>query len=141
MATKTVYQTDFNGVYVGPVEADESPLEPGVFLIPARCVQTAPPAPGAHQWPAWSNGAWGTVPDWRGTVGYSLSTGEAVTVTELGKTLAELGLSATPIPDPRLPLVAGAARTTRQAVQKQEQAQRLADKGKALEALKLLNGL
>lgn len=141
MATLTVYQTDFRGYYLGPIEADESPLEPGVFLIPAGCHTTAPPTPGEHQWPAWIDGAWSTVPDYRGVVGYSLTTGEAVTVTELGKTLAELSLSPVPIPDPRLPVAAGGARQLRQAKARQEQAARLARQGQDLEALKLLSGL
>lgn len=40
---KIVYQTDYNGKYVGEVEADESPLEPGVYLIPGRCYEDKPP--------------------------------------------------------------------------------------------------
>ncbi len=41
---KTVYQTSSDGVYVGEAEADESPLEPGVFLIPAHCTELQPPS-------------------------------------------------------------------------------------------------
>lgn len=37
-----VYQMDRDGWYVGPVEADPSPLEPGVFLIPGGCVLDPP---------------------------------------------------------------------------------------------------
>lgn len=40
---KTVYQLDDNGIYIGETVADESPLEPGVFLIPAGCVMDPPP--------------------------------------------------------------------------------------------------
>lgn len=43
METKTVYQLDAEGNYVGPAIADESPLEPGVFLIPGGCITLAPP--------------------------------------------------------------------------------------------------
>lgn len=43
MNSKTVYQTDAYGVFVGITSADESPLEPGVFLIPAGCVEVKPP--------------------------------------------------------------------------------------------------
>ena len=39
----TVYQTNYSGLFVGESLADESPLEPGVFAIPAGCVETAPP--------------------------------------------------------------------------------------------------
>lgn len=39
-----VYQTNIHtGEYVGPIEADESPLEPGVFLIPAGAYEDKPP--------------------------------------------------------------------------------------------------
>lgn len=138
---KTVYQITPEGYYAGPTEADESPLEPGIYLIPAGCVESEPPAPGANQWPAWDGSAWGTVPDFRGSIGYDPATGEAVTVTELGKTLAELGLSPTPVPDPRLAFTAGAARTTRIQARTQAQAQKLARRGDTLGALKLLNNL
>lgn len=37
------YQTNDDGYYLGPVEADKSPLEEDVFLIPAGCVLLAPP--------------------------------------------------------------------------------------------------
>ena len=41
---KTVSQIDAAGYFVGPVLAEESPLEPGVFLIPGGAVDKAPPA-------------------------------------------------------------------------------------------------
>lgn len=59
---KIVYQTDVNGMYAGEVEADESPLEPGVYLIPAGCVETAPPAPAPGYDRVWQAGAWVLVP-------------------------------------------------------------------------------
>lgn len=43
MSRKIVYQTNHNGLYVGTVEAEESPLDPGVFLIPGGCVEVPPP--------------------------------------------------------------------------------------------------
>lgn len=58
MNTKTVYQYDLAGMFVGNTEADESPLEPGVFLIPARCVEVAPPEPDSDQWPRWNGAKW-----------------------------------------------------------------------------------
>jgi len=42
---KIAYQCDENGYYLGEVVADESPLEPGVFLIPGGCVERMPPEP------------------------------------------------------------------------------------------------
>lgn len=41
--TKTVSQLDADGYFVGPVVADESPLELGVFLLPALAVDAPPP--------------------------------------------------------------------------------------------------
>jgi hypothetical protein len=62
MSTKIVYQTGPDGRYVGPTEADESPLEPGVWLIPAGAVETPPPeAPDGH-FARWSGTAWEVVP-------------------------------------------------------------------------------
>lgn len=40
---KMVVQLDDNGYYNGQTSADRSPLEPGVWLIPAGCVDTTPP--------------------------------------------------------------------------------------------------
>ena len=56
------YQYDRAGLYIGPNEADESPLEPGVYLLPARCTLTAPPADVPDgQWPRWNGTAWALV--------------------------------------------------------------------------------
>jgi hypothetical protein len=53
-----VYQTSYDGYFVGEVIADESPLEPGVFLIPRGCVTYAPPETAANQRARFVNGAW-----------------------------------------------------------------------------------
>lgn len=56
---KTVYQTDRAGLFVGEVEADESPLEAGVYLIPAGCVEVPPPSVVPDgKWPRWNGSAW-----------------------------------------------------------------------------------
>lgn len=53
------YQYDRAGLYAGTTEADESPLEPGVYLLPARCTLTPPPADvPANKWPRWNGSAW-----------------------------------------------------------------------------------
>lgn len=55
----TVYQTNYSGLFVGESLADESPLEPGVFPIPAGCVETAPPESWQEdQWPRWNGFKW-----------------------------------------------------------------------------------
>ncbi|KTT31186.1 phage tail protein [Pseudomonas oryzihabitans] len=56
---KIVYQIDQAGFYQGQTSADESPLEPGVYHLPARCVETPPPASWEDsQWPRWDGTAW-----------------------------------------------------------------------------------
>ena len=59
MTTKTVYQIDSAGRYVGETLADASPLEENVWLMPAGTVETAPPAdvPEGH-WPRWNGSSW-----------------------------------------------------------------------------------
>lgn len=60
---KTVWQMDARGYCVGPVEADPSPLESGVYLIPAGCVETPPPDVRLEHGQAfrWIRGAWQVV--------------------------------------------------------------------------------
>lgn len=48
--------------YLGPGEADESPLEPGVFLIPADATTIAPPPQQPGFVRRFINGAWGYSP-------------------------------------------------------------------------------
>lgn len=43
MNTKTVSQLDAQGYFTGLTQADESPLEPGIFPLPAGCVDALPP--------------------------------------------------------------------------------------------------
>ena len=60
--TKTAYQTTPAGLLLGPVEADESPLEPGVYLLPAGAVETPPPDDWPEdKWPRWTGAAWALV--------------------------------------------------------------------------------
>jgi hypothetical protein len=56
-----VFQTDRSGHYVAESIADESPLEPGVFHMPAGCVTTPPPDCAEGQWPRWNGAGWDVV--------------------------------------------------------------------------------
>jgi hypothetical protein len=54
MRTKTVYQLDSNGIYLGEERSFESPLEPSVFLIPAGCIEVKPPEFSDKQYAKWN---------------------------------------------------------------------------------------
>lgn len=57
MTTKQVSQLDASGFFVGVTVADESPLEPGTFLIPGGCVDAPPPNIPEGKLAKW-NGSW-----------------------------------------------------------------------------------
>lgn len=60
--TKTCYQIDRAGLLLGQTDADESPLEPGVFLLPGGCTFTSPPANVPDgKWPRWNGSTWDLV--------------------------------------------------------------------------------
>jgi hypothetical protein len=54
--------------YLGSSNADESPLEPGVFLIPASATSIAPPEPQLNKVHIFNveNNSWETIEDLRG---------------------------------------------------------------------------
>ena len=52
------YQTNREGFFTGIVEADESPLEQGVYLIPAGAVEIEPPSFGPGSAARWTGDAW-----------------------------------------------------------------------------------
>ena len=54
---KIVSQLDAHGRFVGTTLADESPLEPGVFLLPGGTVDVEPPVVPDGKFAHWS-GAW-----------------------------------------------------------------------------------
>mgnify|MGYP003678675005 FL=1 len=53
-----VYQTDLNGVYIGITIADQDPLDSTNWLIPAGCVETAPPTMTDSQFATWNGTEW-----------------------------------------------------------------------------------
>jgi hypothetical protein len=62
MPALTVYQLDRAGHLVAATQADESPLETGVYLVPAGCIETPPPAEWpADRWPRWNGARWDLV--------------------------------------------------------------------------------
>lgn len=85
------------GEYIDRVALCESPLEPGVFLVPAYCTTTALPEVPAGHAACWNGSAWALVEDHRGEVGYV--NGEAFEVVDLGA-YPEGWSTEPPLPDP-----------------------------------------
>jgi len=56
--TLTYHYHPETGVFLDSSEADKSPLEPGVFLVPAFATLTPPPACESGQQTVWHNEAW-----------------------------------------------------------------------------------
>lgn len=58
MKTKSVTQLDEFGYFLGTSIAYESPLEPGVFHIPANAIDVKPPTVPANKRARWVDGMW-----------------------------------------------------------------------------------
>lgn len=89
------FQTDIGGFLVGEFDADESPVEPGVFLLPGGGVTVAPPALAAEQCARWNGAAWEVLPDLRGRV-YWLADHTRHEITERGVALPAGALDVDP---------------------------------------------
>ncbi|NLO90693.1 MAG: hypothetical protein GX410_01705 [Elusimicrobia bacterium] len=70
--------------YLGEALADESPLEPGQFLIPAHATPVPPPVISAGHAAVFNGSAWDLVEDHRAEPLWSKATALAARVTELG---------------------------------------------------------
>lgn len=70
------YYHEYN-TYVGSSLADESPLEPGVFLIPAHATDIEPPTCESNQIQIFNGTSWNIIEDRRGTY-YSTQTQQAI---------------------------------------------------------------
>ena len=58
MKTKQVIQLDNNDYFVGITIAEESPLEPGVWLMPGRTLDVVVPTIPDNHKAKWENGQW-----------------------------------------------------------------------------------
>lgn len=63
MSEKIVYQYNQAGLFVCETVADESPREPGVFLMPGNSTETAPPEEWPDdKWPRFNGKSWDLIP-------------------------------------------------------------------------------
>lgn len=97
---KIYHYAPTNGAYLGEGEADESPLEPGVFLVPAFATDSPPPdfVPGESIAVRTGN-EWVVQPDHRGQSGWV--DGEELEITDPGP--YPEGWSTEPPPPPSTP--------------------------------------
>lgn len=58
MNSKQVSQLDAEGYFSHTTTADESPLEPGVYMIPGGCVDAPAPEIGQGQRAQWTGASW-----------------------------------------------------------------------------------
>jgi hypothetical protein len=86
-----------SGEFLGTDQADTSPLEPGVFLMPAYATSVVPPAAGARQVAVFDGNGWQLKPDWRGH-SYWLADGTPGSITELGVAPPAHALNTPPAP-------------------------------------------
>lgn len=87
------------GEFVGDDVADPSPLEDGVWLIPANATTVAPPAPQPGKAIVWTGSAWALKADHRGETWYGGADGrEPVEIKGIGDPAAS-GYTAAPRPD------------------------------------------
>ena len=101
--TKTVYQLDRHHCYLCTTAADRDPLDENNWLIPAGCVEVAPPQTGKNQTAQWQpeSQTWRIIPDYRGQTAYRTDIGQhdgiaADTVTEPGELPAGLTIEPPP---------------------------------------------
>ena len=82
--------------FVSESLAHESPLEPGIFLVPANATKEAPPKVGQWQIPVYTGNSWTITGDYRQATVYSTETGKEQTVTSIGRLPADLTLMPRP---------------------------------------------
>ena len=98
MTTVFLYDID-SGEYRGDTVAAESPLEPGVPLIPLSATLQRPPALGQRQAAVFDGHKWNLVPDWRGVPLFHIADGSPATVP-LGVLPVEAGATDQAYPGP-----------------------------------------
>jgi len=93
------YRPD-TGEFICATDARESPLEPGVFLIPANATEVAPPTSAAGVAYLFQNGGWQSVPDHRGETWYRADGSPSVIETLGDPAQSDLLQTEPPAPPP-----------------------------------------
>ena len=96
--TKPVCQLDSNSLFSEQTEALPDPMRENRWLLPAGCVDTAPPearAGFAAQWQP-EKQEWAYIPDYRGQTAYRTNNGQPETVQTAGELPPELTLTPRP---------------------------------------------
>lgn len=84
MTSKTVFQTDHLGLYVGEALAENSPMEPGVWLLPRGCTDVAPPVIPEHKAAYWDGLEWHLIDSYQGLTVYNTETRAPLVIDRLG---------------------------------------------------------
>ncbi len=94
------YKYDKTGEFLHEIQCQESPREPGQFLIPANATTVAPPEEQEGKARVWNGEEWGYRDDNRGKTMYSINDSRQTSVMSnvLGEDVPE-GWTLTPPPD------------------------------------------
>jgi len=117
-----------SGEFAGDSTAAESPLESGVFLVPAFHTAVEPPEVSSGYAAFWNGSAWALVEDHRGETGYI--NGTAFVVTDLGA-YPEGWSTTPPAPDPNKAIDAQIAALEATVTQRRLREAALTETGKA----------
>lgn len=98
--TKTIYNYSAKtGEFLSSADARESPLEPGIFLMPANATDIEPPSPDANEIAVFAEGAWSLLPDFRDVALWDTATGTKTVIESPGIAPADVGLTSVAKPD------------------------------------------
>jgi len=86
------------GELLGAGQADPSPAEQDVWLIPAHATDVEPPAAVVHEAAVFHAGEWSVRPDWRGVPLFAIADGAPLNITSIGQVPADIGATEQPRP-------------------------------------------
>lgn len=86
------------GEFINETSADESPLEPGVILVPAFATQVKPPKTASREVAIFADGSWHIKADWRSASLFSTADGSEVRIREIGQKPADVNATEQAMP-------------------------------------------